>query len=113
MFQKLLRLAVPLALVATVAFPAQAQTDKIKTLAAQHKQPLLDTLKELVSIETGSRDVEGIDKLQALVAERLKALGGDVETIEPSSIYKMEDTPAPSAKWCARPSKAAAARRSC
>lgn len=94
MFQKLLRLAVPLALVATVAFPAQAQTDKIKTLAAQHKQPLLDTLKELVSIETGSRDVEGIDKLQALVAERLKALGGDVETIEPSSIYKMEDTPA-------------------
>jgi glutamate carboxypeptidase len=94
MISKLLRFAIPLALAASVAFPAQAQTDKIKTLAAQHKQPLLDTLKEIVSIETGSRDIEGLDRHQAFVSQRLRALGGEVETIDPTDIYRMEDTPA-------------------
>jgi glutamate carboxypeptidase len=50
-------------------------------------------LRRLVSIETGSRDSEGLEKLAALIAARLKELGGRVELVEPGDIYKMEDTP--------------------
>jgi glutamate carboxypeptidase len=32
-------------------------------------------------------------KLAAVISERLKALGGQVELVEPRDIYKMEDTP--------------------
>jgi glutamate carboxypeptidase len=60
----------------------------------QQKQPLLDTLKDLVSIESGSKDREGLDKLSQLIYDRLKALGGDVEFIEPGAdVYRMHDTP--------------------
>jgi glutamate carboxypeptidase len=47
----------------------------------------------VVEIETGSTNRAGLDKLSSLVAERLKALGGQVELVEPADIYKMEDTP--------------------
>jgi glutamate carboxypeptidase len=50
-------------------------------------------LKTLVSIESGSRDDEGLAKLAGLIAGRLKELGGRVELVEPSEVYKMEDTP--------------------
>ncbi|BAT58262.1 carboxypeptidase G2 precursor [Variibacter gotjawalensis] len=96
MFSKLFHFSIPLALAASLALPAHAQTDQIKALAARHKQPLLDTLKDIVSIETGSRDIEGLDKSAAYVADKLKALGGEVEVIDPQGddVYKMEDTPA-------------------
>jgi glutamate carboxypeptidase len=62
--------------------------------AKQHKAPLLETLKELCNIESGSRDLEGLGKLANLVAGRLKALGGEVQLIDVNSdIYRMEDTP--------------------
>ena len=41
----------------------------------------------------GSRDFEGLGKLAALIAKRLTALGGKVELVEPSDVYKMADTP--------------------
>ncbi len=63
------------------------------SLAKKEKPALLETLKELVSIETGSRDSEGLEKLAALIAARLKELGGRVELVEPGDVYKMEDTP--------------------
>jgi glutamate carboxypeptidase len=50
-------------------------------------------LKALVAIESGSRDDEGLAKLAGVIAGRLKELGGQVELIEPSDVYKMEDTP--------------------
>ncbi len=57
--------------------------------------PLLDTLKELVSIETGSRDLEGLERAANLIAARLRSLGGKVELVDPSAdAYRMEDTPA-------------------
>jgi glutamate carboxypeptidase len=98
MFRRIVRFAAGTALVAALAtatHPAAAQNDKIKSLAAQHKQPLLDTLKELCSIESGSRDIEGLDKITAYLASKLKALGGEVEVIEPKGddVYRMEDTP--------------------
>ena len=72
-----------------------APVEPIPSLAAQEKAPLLDTLKELVSIESGSGDREGLDKLAALIAERLSGVGGQVELIEPNpaDTYRMVDTP--------------------
>ncbi len=59
------------------------------------KQPLLDTLKDLVAIESGSGDREGLDRISQLIFDRLKALGGEVEFIEPGAdAYRMHDTPA-------------------
>jgi glutamate carboxypeptidase len=66
----------------------------IYTQVQQQKQPLLDTLKDLVSIESGSKDREGLDKLSQLIYDRLAALGGQVEFIEPGAdAYRMHDTP--------------------
>ena len=95
-------LAVIAAFAANLAWPApvlsQAQPSQVlePVLAAaqREKAPLLDTLKELVSIESGSRDLEGLDRLADLIAGRLKALGGEVELIDVSGdMYRMEDTP--------------------
>jgi len=67
--------------------------EEVSSLAKREKPLLLETLKELVSIESGSRDSEGLDKLANLIASRLKSLGGQVALVEPSDVYKMEDTP--------------------
>jgi len=67
---------------------------RIATLAAKEKPALLETLKELVSIESGSRDLEGLEKISDLIAAKFKAMGGEVELIDPSAdAYRMEDTP--------------------
>ncbi|HLX25031.1 MAG TPA: M20/M25/M40 family metallo-hydrolase [Usitatibacter sp.] len=78
-------------------FALSAIADPVAPVLAQaqaQKQPLLDTLKQLVEIESGSDDREGLDRISALIAEKLKALGGEVEFIEPGAdTYRMEDTP--------------------
>jgi glutamate carboxypeptidase len=72
-----------------------APQEPTASLAAKEKAPFLETLKDLVSIESGSGDREGLDKISALIADRLKALGGEVEFIEPNpgDTYRMIDTP--------------------
>jgi glutamate carboxypeptidase len=76
------------------AVPSRAAPDaRIHELAQQEKAPLLDTLRDLVNIESGSKDAEGLARLAALIGERLTRLGGKVEIIEPTDIYRMEDTP--------------------
>jgi glutamate carboxypeptidase len=75
---------------------AAAPLESVQSLAAkEEKAPLLETLKGLVSIESGSGDREGLDKIADLIADRLRALGGAVTTIEPNpaDIYRMVDTP--------------------
>ncbi len=68
--------------------------EPILSLAKKERPALLDTLKELVSVESGSRDIEGLDKLAGIIAARLKNLGGAVDIVEPGSdVYKMYDTP--------------------
>ena len=83
-------------------------------MAAKEKAPFLHTLQELVSIESGSGDREGLDKLSALIADRLKELGGEVEFIEPNpaDTYRMIDTPK-QAGWFTRALSGRARRRSC
>jgi glutamate carboxypeptidase len=78
----------------SVAEPAFGQTrEPVLTLARKEKPALLESLKQLVSIESGSRESEGLDQLASLIAGRLKDLGGQVELVEPTDVYKMEDTP--------------------
>ena len=80
-----------LAATSTAGAPDQA----VLTLANQQKQPLLDTLKDLVNIESGSGDREGLDRISPLIHDRLKTLGGEVEFIEAGAdAYRMHDTPA-------------------
>jgi len=68
--------------------------EAVFSLAKKEKQPFLDTLKELVSIETGTRDLEGLERAAYLLAGRLQALGGKVDLIDPSAdAYRMADTP--------------------
>ena len=67
--------------------------EAVFALAKTEKLALLETLKALVSIESGSSDFDGLMKLAEVISERLKALGGQVELVEPRDIYKMEDTP--------------------
>ena len=87
------------AVAVAVAFTAAAWAEpdaRVWNLAAAEQPKLMDTLKALVEIETGSTNRAGLDKASALIAERLKALGGQVEFIEPADadVYRMEDTPA-------------------
>jgi len=92
----LLRLALlATSFVALATTATAAPVEQVQSLAAREKAPLLDTLKDLVSIESGSQDREGLDRISALIAERLKALGGQVEFIEPdpADVYRMVDTP--------------------
>ena len=73
---------------------AQAEPVKAVEEAAQsQRQPMLDTMRDLVSIESGSKDTEGLAKIAALIADRLKALGGQVEVIKPTDVFRMDDTP--------------------
>jgi glutamate carboxypeptidase len=79
---------------AFAASPSLAEpVTAIQDLAKQEQQPLLDTLRDLVSIESGSKDLEGLAKIADLIAGRLKQLGGKVELIQPAGIYRMDDTP--------------------
>jgi len=84
------------ALIGTQVEEAAAQpVEPVLSLAKKEKPALLDTLKELVSIETGSRDLEGLERAAELIAARLRALGGKVELVDPTAgAYRMEDTPA-------------------
>jgi len=73
--------------------PAQPMPE-VQALVAKEKAPMLDTMKALVEIESGSADREGLDRIAALIGQRLQALGGKVEYIEAGAdIYKMFDTP--------------------
>ena len=53
----------------------------VQAKVATHVQPLLGTLKDLVSIESGSRDLEGLAQLSQLVAGHLKSSGMTVQML--------------------------------
>jgi len=83
------------ALLALMGGALAQPVEPVLSLAKKEKQPFLDTLKDLVSIETGSRDLEGLEKAAYLIAGRLQALGGKVDLIDPTAdAYRMADTPA-------------------
>jgi glutamate carboxypeptidase len=68
--------------------------EPVLALAKKEQPGLLQTLKALVEIESGSADREGLDRIADAIAGRLKALGGKVELVEAGpEIYNMFDTP--------------------
>jgi glutamate carboxypeptidase len=63
---------------------APAQNAALPPLHARAQAELpavLDTLKALVGIESGSRDLEGLGRLAALIAQRLQDAGMTVQTL--------------------------------
>jgi len=81
-FPRLRRAA--LALAAMTALGAQAQTlPELQALAAKEQPALMKTLQQLVEIESGSSDRQGLDRIAAVIAQRLRELGGEVQLIDP------------------------------
>src|SRR5438552_4027952 len=72
-----------------------APQEPVWSLAQKEKPAVIETLRELVNIESGSRDKEGLDRLAARLGERLAGLGAKVEFYESSDadIYRLFDTP--------------------
>ena len=72
------------AAVCAISVSAQPQplSAALVALAMSEQPKLLDTLKSLVNIETGSTHRDGLDTCAEFIAARLKALGGGVEIIE-------------------------------
>jgi glutamate carboxypeptidase len=81
-------------LVGATAAAFGAANEPVLALAKKEKPALLDTLKELCSIESGSSDREGLDRIADVIAKRLSTLGGKVEMIEPGpDTVRFIDTP--------------------
>ena len=65
---------------ALVSSPALSAPDEKLRAAAEAAQPaLIDTLRDMVMIESGSADAEGLGKMADFTEARLKALGAKTE----------------------------------
>tara|TARA_B100000029_G_scaffold508101_1_gene594226 strand:- start:3345 stop:4613 length:1269 start_codon:yes stop_codon:yes gene_type:complete len=71
-----------------------AQDQTILAAVEAERSPLIETMRELVSIESGSRDPEGLDAIAKVISDRFRALGGEVELVSHDDPYVMVDTPA-------------------
>src|SRR3954468_2196238 len=85
---------------AAIAFCAAAATawgqgvEPVWSLVQKEKPAVLDTLKTLVSIESGSRDLEGLEKIAGVLSQRFTALGAKVELLDMGTdIVRFTDTP--------------------
>src|SRR6266849_172192 len=73
---------------------AAAPVEAVYSLVRKEKPALIETLRQLVGIESGSRDREGLDAIAAVLKDRLAALGGKVELVEAGADAVMHfDTP--------------------
>ncbi len=59
--------------------PLAAPLEPVWSLAQKEKPALMETLKELTSIESGSSDLEGLEQIGAVLAKRFTQLGAKVE----------------------------------
>jgi glutamate carboxypeptidase len=80
-----MRAAMMAALLAAVAMPAAAKAPgkdaKVWAAAEAARAAQLQTLEQVVNVDSGTGDVEGGRKVQSLLIPRLKALGMNVETV--------------------------------
>ncbi|OTG67277.1 M20/M25/M40 family metallo-hydrolase [Acinetobacter silvestris] len=65
----------------------------LKQTIEAEKSVYVNTLKDLVNIESGSKDLEGVNHIAKLVAARLKESGAEVSILPTDDIYRMDDTP--------------------
>jgi glutamate carboxypeptidase len=85
-------------LIAWLVFPAfaagAAPLEPVFRAVHAERSAAIETLGQLVGIESGSRDKEGLDRIAALLRERLSVLGGSVEVVDPGpDAVKLFDTP--------------------
>ena len=88
--------AVPFLLGCILASAAIAQPDQsLLSLARNEKPALLETLKELTAIESGSRELEELGRIASLLSAKLQALGAKVEVLEATEgdMHRLSDTP--------------------
>src|SRR5258708_33408754 len=72
-----------------------APVEPVHSLVQKEKPAVVETLRQLVTIESGSRDREGLDRVAQLIGDRLVALGGQVELREAGAdAVRLFDTPA-------------------
>jgi glutamate carboxypeptidase len=72
-----------------------AGQEPLNSLVKKESPGVVETLRALVDIESGSRDKPGLDQLATLIEGRLAALGGKIETFLPNTTdtYLLYDTP--------------------
>jgi glutamate carboxypeptidase len=81
-------------LLAALALVANAEPrEPVWSLVQKEKPALIETLRELVNIESGSHDREGLESIAGVIAKRLAALGAKVELLEPNDGVRLFDTP--------------------
>ncbi len=65
----------------SIAQPSTLNPTQVRAQVSLQAPKLLKSLEALTSIESGSRDLEGLAQVEQLVAQRLKAAGMTVESI--------------------------------
>src|SRR5690348_5942742 len=91
---KTIAYSISLALALYAGSTFAAANEAIVALAKKEQPAMLQTMKELVEIESGSAEHAGLDKIANLLATKLKALGAKTELLDAGpEIYKMFDTP--------------------
>src|SRR5262249_45692333 len=95
--KRTLRMVVLLVIAGVSAVQGQERKladERVLAVVRQQRQPFIETLRQLVGIESGSRNIEGLNQISDLIASRLRALGGEVELITPGAdAVRFEDTP--------------------
>lgn len=87
-------ISVALALVLVPALLSSQAVEPVAARVAAEAAPFIDTLRELVSIESGSRDIAGLNRISDVIAARLRTLGGDVTFVAPAAeMARFDDTP--------------------
>ena len=93
------------------AITAHAAPDAQLLTSATAAQPaVVETLKTMVSIESGSADLEGLAKLAALLDERLKSLGFKTERRKAVPGAGADRTSTTPTRGCPRPTRRATPR---
>jgi glutamate carboxypeptidase len=91
---KTIACGISLALTLYAGSALAAANEAIVALAKKEQPGMLQTMKELVEIESGSAEFAGLEKIANLLADKLKALGAKTELLDAGpEIYKMFDTP--------------------
>ncbi len=79
MRRSLLAATTMLGLIATIPMASAAPDEQLKAAAEKAKPALIETLHDMVMIESGSSDVDGLKKMADFTEARLKALGATTE----------------------------------
>jgi len=82
------------AILMSVPVELSAQVDqRVMRSVESEREAMIETMRDLVSIESGSRDPEGLAQIAEVIADKLRALGGAVELVSHDDPYEMVDTP--------------------